>query len=140
MLSSEELRKEEVREKVPCGDCITTRFFDAEGNLVRQDVRIEVSKAALISGMAVSGVQAGIVAGQATVSADAVTVLQGSLASSAVGTVLVGGQDITVNLMGTGMLTALGQVFVASPVPPQDYGVSAAGKMMYHVKGTGKRL
>jgi hypothetical protein len=38
------------REKVPCGDAVTTSHFDSGGRLVRQDVTIEVSKSALIAG------------------------------------------------------------------------------------------
>jgi hypothetical protein len=36
-----ELRVEEGTEKVPCGVCVTTRYFWGEEQ-VRQDVRIEV--------------------------------------------------------------------------------------------------
>lgn len=36
-----------IRENVPCGICITTRYLDEDGNLLRQDIRIEVKKGVL---------------------------------------------------------------------------------------------
>jgi hypothetical protein len=41
-LPEDQLRKEEMREKVPCGTCITTTFYAADGELVRRDIAIEV--------------------------------------------------------------------------------------------------
>jgi len=41
-IPDEMLEKRETREKVPCGDCITTEFFTASGEMVRRDIRIEV--------------------------------------------------------------------------------------------------
>jgi len=43
------LRKETHREPVPCGTAITTKYFAEDGELVRQDVEIQVSTAALPS-------------------------------------------------------------------------------------------
>jgi len=37
-----DLRKEISTEEVDCGKSITTRYFDADGNLVRQDIEIVV--------------------------------------------------------------------------------------------------
>ena len=36
-------------EKIPCGSCLTTKYF-YEGNLVRQDIRIDVDEAFLLVG------------------------------------------------------------------------------------------
>jgi len=36
------LKKIEVREKVPCGICVSTKFLDSTGEMVREDIRIEV--------------------------------------------------------------------------------------------------
>lgn len=36
--------KEIVREEIPCGSSITTRYTDAAGTLMRQDVEIIVTK------------------------------------------------------------------------------------------------
>ncbi len=40
-----ELRKETIREAVSCGTSITTRYFAADGELVRQDVEIQADPA-----------------------------------------------------------------------------------------------
>lgn len=40
--------KEEIREDVPCGTAITTRYTDAAGKLMRQDVEIIVTKGPII--------------------------------------------------------------------------------------------
>jgi len=37
-------------EKVPCGVCVTTTYFDDTGDLVREDVEVQVDKAALLRG------------------------------------------------------------------------------------------
>lgn len=37
-----QLRKEEMREAVPCGTCITTSFYAEDGELVRRDIAIEL--------------------------------------------------------------------------------------------------
>lgn len=50
LLSLADLSKEETSEKVPCGICITTKFLH-EGELVRQDIRIEVEKGLLFAGL-----------------------------------------------------------------------------------------
>lgn len=42
------LEKRESREKVPCGDCISTKYFDASGEMVREDIRIEVDRGYLM--------------------------------------------------------------------------------------------
>lgn len=37
-------RKEEIREDIPCGYSVTTRYTDANGMVMRQDVAIFVTK------------------------------------------------------------------------------------------------
>ena len=37
-------RKEVIREKVPCGDAVKTSYYSESGELLRQDVNIEVSE------------------------------------------------------------------------------------------------
>lgn len=37
-------RKEEIREDIPCGTSVTTRYTDASGTVMRQDVEIIVTK------------------------------------------------------------------------------------------------
>lgn len=34
---------QEIREKIPCGDSITTQHLDSQGVVVRQDVHIVIS-------------------------------------------------------------------------------------------------
>ena len=41
-ISESELRREELREEVPCGICRTIKFFAQDGECVRQDVLVEV--------------------------------------------------------------------------------------------------
>ncbi len=44
-MSEAELRKEVITEPVSCGTSITTRYFAADGELVRQDVEIQADPA-----------------------------------------------------------------------------------------------
>jgi hypothetical protein len=41
-IPEDQLRREEMREAVPCGTCVTIKFYAADGELVRSDVAIEV--------------------------------------------------------------------------------------------------
>lgn len=50
-IADELLTKRESTEKVPCGDCITTEFFDATGAMVRRDIRVEVDKGILLKAL-----------------------------------------------------------------------------------------
>ena len=50
LIPDDQLFKDEVVEEVPCGKCVRSRYFDSEGDLVREDVEIKVNKAALIGG------------------------------------------------------------------------------------------
>lgn len=45
-------RKEVKREKVPCGECVETFYYDPiSGKLLRKDVNVEVSKEFLAKAM-----------------------------------------------------------------------------------------
>lgn len=44
--------KQTIREAVPCGHCVTTRYLDVDGTLLRQDILIEASTP-LVAGMPV---------------------------------------------------------------------------------------
>jgi len=41
-IPEDDLRKEVIAEKIPCGLCKTTRFFASDGELVREDILVEV--------------------------------------------------------------------------------------------------
>lgn len=41
---SPDWRKEEIREDIPCGTSVTTRYMDASGTVMRQDVEIIITK------------------------------------------------------------------------------------------------
>ncbi len=38
------VRKEEEIKEIDCGESVTTRYYDAEGKIVRQDIEIRVTK------------------------------------------------------------------------------------------------
>jgi hypothetical protein len=38
------VRKDELVEDMPCGESVTTRYYDADGKIVRQDVEIRITK------------------------------------------------------------------------------------------------
>lgn len=42
------MRTEEIVEDIPCGKSITTKYLNEEGNVIRQDVRIEVREGLVI--------------------------------------------------------------------------------------------
>jgi hypothetical protein len=46
-IPEEELRKHVIEEEFPDGRSVTTQYFASDGELVRQDVQIELKKGAL---------------------------------------------------------------------------------------------
>lgn len=42
------VRKDDLVEEIPCGESITTRYYDEQGNIVRQDVEIRVTKGPIV--------------------------------------------------------------------------------------------
>ena len=47
-------RKEVTREKIPCGVCVTTSYFDSTNKLLRRDIDIEVDPQALTTSTSIS--------------------------------------------------------------------------------------
>ena len=47
--TKEQLISEEIREKIPCGESVTTRYLK-DGEIVRQDVKIIVDPKFMLSG------------------------------------------------------------------------------------------
>ncbi len=42
--SQDDLVKQITREKIPCGECVTTTYFDLQGKIVKRDIDVIVTQ------------------------------------------------------------------------------------------------